>query len=65
MNEIARYRIPGIVVTTKGTVPAYRRRERTNSADWGEIEIHPRHSTDGTVHCLCEAKKDSESMISR
>jgi len=47
MNGIARYRIPGIVVTTKGTVLAYSEARKNNSADWGEIEIHLRRSTDG------------------
>ena len=39
MNGIARYRIPGIVVTTKGTVLAYSEARRNGSADWGEIEV--------------------------
>lgn len=47
MNGIARYRIPGIVVTTKGTVLAYSEARRNGSADWGEIEVHLRRSTDG------------------
>ncbi|MDZ4403417.1 sialidase family protein [Prosthecobacter sp.] len=47
MNGIARYRIPGIVVTTKGTVLAYSEARKNNSSDWGEIEIHLRRSTDG------------------
>jgi sialidase-1 len=47
LNGIARYRIPGIVVTTKGTVLAYSEARRNNSSDWGEIEIHLRRSTDG------------------
>jgi sialidase-1 len=47
MNGIARYRIPGIVVTTKGTVLAYSEARRNSSADWGEIEVHLRRSTDG------------------
>lgn len=46
-NGIARYRIPGIVVTTKGTVLAYSEARRNGSADWGEIEVHLRRSTDG------------------
>lgn len=46
-NGIARYRIPGIVVTAKGTVLAYSEARRNNSSDWGEIEIHLRRSTDG------------------
>ncbi len=47
MNGIVRYRIPGIVVTTKGTVLAYCEARRNGSADWGEIEVHLRRSTDG------------------
>ena len=47
MNGVARYRIPGIVVTTKGTVFAYSEARKNSSADWGEIEIHLRRSTDG------------------
>lgn len=47
MNSIARYRIPGIVVTSKGTVLAYSEARKNNSSDWGEIEIHLRRSTDG------------------
>lgn len=47
MIGIARYRIPGIVVTTKGTVLAYCEARRNSSADWGEIEVHLRRSTDG------------------
>lgn len=47
MNGIARYRIPGIVVTPKGTVLAYCEARKNNSADWGEIEIHLRRSADG------------------
>jgi sialidase-1 len=46
-NGIARYRIPGIVVTTKGTVLAYCEARKNNSSDWGEIEVHLRRSTDG------------------
>jgi sialidase-1 len=47
MNGIARYRIPGIVVTPKGTVLAYCEARRNDRKDWGEIEIHLRRSTDG------------------
>ena len=46
-NGIARFRIPGIVVTPKGTVLAYSEARRNSSSDWGEIEIHLRRSTDG------------------
>lgn len=41
------YRIPGIVVTPKGTVLAYCEARKDSSADWGEIEVHIRRSTDG------------------
>jgi sialidase-1 len=47
MNGISRYRIPGIVVTPKGTALAYAEARKNNSSDWGEIEIHLRRSTDG------------------
>lgn len=41
------YRIPGIVVTTKGTVLAYCEARKLSVADRGEIEVHLRRSTDG------------------
>ena len=44
---IRSYRIPGMVVTTKGTVLAYCEARKNNSSDWGEIEVHLRRSTDG------------------
>jgi hypothetical protein len=44
LNGVARYRIPDIVVTPKGTVLAYCEARRNNSSDWGEIEIHLRRS---------------------
>jgi sialidase-1 len=47
MNGIARFRIPGIVVTAKGTALAYAEARRNNSSDWGEIEVHLRRSTNG------------------
>lgn len=46
-DGIARYRIPGIVVTPKGTVLTYSEARRNNSSDWGEIEIRMRRSTNG------------------
>jgi len=46
-NGITRYRIPGIVVTSKGTVLAYCEARKNDSKDWGEIEVHLRRSTDG------------------
>jgi sialidase-1 len=45
-NGIALYRIPGIVRTQQGTLLAYCEARRNGSADWGEIEIHLRRSTD-------------------
>jgi sialidase-1 len=47
MNGINRYRIPGVVVSVRGTVLAYCEARKNSSADWGEIEIHLRRSTDG------------------
>ncbi len=47
MNRVALYRIPGIVVTPKGTVLAYCEARKDSKSDWGEIEIHLRRSMDG------------------
>lgn len=47
MAGIARYRIPGLVVTAKGTILAYCEARRDGSGDWGEIEVHLRRSIDG------------------
>jgi sialidase-1 len=41
------YRIPGIVVTAKGTVLAYCEARRHTGLDWDDIEILLRRSTDG------------------
>jgi len=41
------YRIPGIVVTKKGTILAYTEARRTGSGDWDTIDILLRRSTDG------------------
>lgn len=46
-NGVTRHRIPGVVVTTKGTVLAYCEARINGSSDWGEIEVHLRRSTDG------------------
>lgn len=43
----ALYRIPGIVVTAKGTVLAYCEARRTGKSDWDAIDIMMRRSTDG------------------
>jgi len=41
------YRIPGIIVTAKGSVLAYCEARKFTVADRGEVEIHLRRSTDG------------------
>jgi sialidase-1 len=41
------YRIPGIVVTKKGTILIYTEGRRTGSGDWDSIDILLRRSTDG------------------
>jgi sialidase-1 len=41
------YRIPGIVVTKRGTVLAYAEARRNTGGDWDTIEIVIRRSTDG------------------
>lgn len=41
------YRIPGLVVTAKGSVLVYCEARKYSGADWGEIEVHLRRSTDG------------------
>lgn len=41
------YRIPGIVVTAKGTILAYCEGRKLRESDRGEIEIHLRRSADG------------------
>ena len=43
----AMYRIPGIVVTAKGTVLAYSEARRSSGNDWDTIDIVMRRSTDG------------------
>ncbi len=43
----ALYRIPGIVVTARGTVLAYCEARRTGKSDWDMIDILLRRSTDG------------------
>ena len=44
-NGFVLYRIPGIVVTSKGSVLAYCE-ARSEYSDWGEIQIHLRRSLD-------------------
>ena len=41
------YRIPGIVVTSKGTVLVYCEARKSDRGDWGSIDILLRRSTDG------------------
>lgn len=41
------YRIPGVVVTNKGTVLAYCEARKSDKGDWGTIDIQLRRSTDG------------------
>ena len=43
----AHYRIPAIVVTTKGTVLAFSEARKNQGGDWGPIDIMMRRSTDG------------------
>lgn len=47
MNGVTLYRIPGIVCTAQGTLLAYCEARRNSKADWGEIEVHLRRSSDG------------------
>lgn len=46
-DDYALYRIPGLVVTKKGTVLAYCEARRTGKSDWDTIDIMLRRSTDG------------------
>ena len=41
------YRIPGVIVTAKGTVLAYCEARKSDRGDWGPIDILMRRSTDG------------------
>ncbi|HUR54816.1 MAG TPA: sialidase family protein, partial [Gemmataceae bacterium] len=41
------YRIPGVVVTSKGTVLAYCEARKSDRGDWGTIDILLKRSTDG------------------
>jgi sialidase-1 len=46
-EDYALYRIPGIVVTAKGTVLAYCEARKTGKSDWDRIDVMMRRSTDG------------------
>src|SRR5262245_10892044 len=46
-ESYALYRIPGIVVSKKGTVLAYCEARKTAKGDWGPIDVLLRRSTDG------------------
>src|SRR4051794_39673560 len=46
---ITLYRIPGIVVTTNGTVLAYCEARRNSNSDWADSETWLRRSTNGGV----------------
>ena len=52
LGGVRRHRIPGVVVSTAGTVLAYCEARRNGAADWGEIEVHLRRSTDGGLTWL-------------
>lgn len=43
----AMYRIPGLVVTERGTLLAYAEARKNGGADWGHIDLVLRRSTDG------------------
>jgi sialidase-1 len=46
-EDYALYRIPGLIVTARGTVLAYCEARRTGKSDWDTIDILLRRSTDG------------------
>ena len=46
-NGYATYRIPGIVVTQRGTILAYCAARRDGIEDWADIDIALRRSVDG------------------
>ena len=46
MDDVKVYRIPGLLVTPKGTLLAYCEARRDGKSDWGEIEVRVRRSVD-------------------
>src|SRR4051794_10061315 len=46
-NGYNTFRIPGLVVTKKGTVLAYCEARKIGRSDWGDIDVLLRRSTDG------------------
>ena len=46
-GDYAFYRIPGIVVTTEGTILAYCEARRDSKHDWSTLDVLMRRSTDG------------------
>lgn len=46
-NGYASYRIPGLIVTRRGTLLAYCEARRTGKGDWDAIDIMLKRSTDG------------------
>lgn len=46
-NGYASYRIPGLIVTRRGTLLAYAEARRTGRGDWDAIDIMLKRSTDG------------------
>ena len=50
------FRIPGIVVTKRGTVLAYCEARMIDTSDWGPIDVLMRRSTDGGITWLPHEK---------
>ena len=46
-NGYASYRIPGLIITRRGTLLAYAEARRTGKGDWDAIDIVLKRSTDG------------------
>ena len=63
------YRIPGIVVTKRGTVLVYNEARRNSGSDWGTIDIVMRRSTDGRrdifTRACTGARSDTDHPQSR